>query len=198
MGENYIESKTKTDKILKDFASTEFEERNYISTRIQHQSLSISSQSSSPLWSDKPLKPKLTSRPGAPLVAKMVKNLPAMQEIQVWSLGQEDPLEKGMATYSSILAWRIPWTEEPGRLQFMGSQRDMTEWLTLSSFFLPEAVGLRSSARPELTSFFSSGEYYGMQGKTGWNTIMFPPDWDTCMSYERCTYSKTTPGNCHR
>ena len=48
------------------------------------------------------------------LVAWMVKNLPAMQEIQVQSLGQEDPLEKGMATHSIILAWRIPWTEEPG------------------------------------------------------------------------------------
>ena len=46
-----------------------------------------------------------------------------MQEIQVQSLGQEDPLEKGMATYSSILSWRIPWTEEPGGLQSMGSQR---------------------------------------------------------------------------
>ena len=48
----------------------------------------------------------------------MVKNLSAMQETQVQSLGQEDPLEKGMDTHSSILAWRIPWTEEPGRLQF--------------------------------------------------------------------------------
>ena len=57
-----------------------------------------------------------TSHFGASLVAQMVKNLPAMQEIQVQSLGQEDPLEKGMATYSSILAWRIPWTEEAGRL----------------------------------------------------------------------------------
>ena len=53
----------------------------------------------------------------------MVKNLPAMQETQVRSLGQEDPLEKGMATHSSILAWRIPWTEKPGRLQSIGSQR---------------------------------------------------------------------------
>ena len=53
----------------------------------------------------------------------MVKNLPAIQETQVRSLGQEDPLEKGMAAHSSILAWRIPWTEEPGRLQSMGSQR---------------------------------------------------------------------------
>ena len=53
----------------------------------------------------------------------MVKNLLAMQESQVRSLGQEYPLEKGMATHSSILAWRIPWTEEPGRLQSMGLQR---------------------------------------------------------------------------
>ena len=53
----------------------------------------------------------------------MVKNLPAMRETWVQFLGQEDPLEKGMATYSSILAWRIPWTEEPGGLQSMGSQR---------------------------------------------------------------------------
>ena len=56
-------------------------------------------------------------------VAQMVKNLPAKQETWVQSLGWEDPLEKEMATHSSILAWRIPWTEEPGRLQSMGSQR---------------------------------------------------------------------------
>ena len=53
----------------------------------------------------------------------MVKNLPAMQETWVLSLGWEDPLEKEMATQSSVLAWRIPWTEEPGRLQSSGSQR---------------------------------------------------------------------------
>ena len=53
----------------------------------------------------------------------MVKNLPAMQETQVRSLSQEDPLEKEMATHSSILAWRIPWTEEPGGLQSMWSHR---------------------------------------------------------------------------
>ena len=57
------------------------------------------------------------------LVAQMVKNLPAMQDTQVRSLGQEDPLEKEMTTYSSILAWEIPWTEEPGGLQFLGLQR---------------------------------------------------------------------------
>ena len=57
------------------------------------------------------------------LLAQMVKNLPAIQETWVQSLGQEDPLEKEMATHSSTLAWRIPWREEPGRLQSMGSQR---------------------------------------------------------------------------
>ena len=58
----------------------------------------------------------------------MVKNLPAMQEAWVQSLDLEDPLEKGMATHSSVLAWRIPWTEEPGGLQSMGSKElDMSE-----------------------------------------------------------------------
>ena len=57
------------------------------------------------------------------LVAQMVENLPAKQETRVQSLGREDPLEKEMATHSSILAWRIPWTEEPGGLQYMGSKR---------------------------------------------------------------------------
>ena len=55
-------------------------------------------------------------------MAQTVKNLPAMQETHVGSLGQEDPLEMGMASHCSILAWRIPWTDESGRLQFMGSQ----------------------------------------------------------------------------
>ena len=54
----------------------------------------------------------------------MVKNLPTMRKTWVRSLDQEDPLEKGMATHSSIVAWEIAWTEEPGRLQSMGSQRD--------------------------------------------------------------------------
>ena len=59
----------------------------------------------------------------ASLVAQTVKNLPAMWETWVQSLGWEDPLEEGMAICSNILAWRIPWTEEPGGLQIMGSQR---------------------------------------------------------------------------
>ena len=56
-------------------------------------------------------------------VAQLVKNLPAMQKTRVQSLGWDDPLEKGMATHFSVLAWRIPWTEEPGRLQSMGLQK---------------------------------------------------------------------------
>ena len=59
----------------------------------------------------------------ASLVAQMVKRLPAMRETRVRSLAQEDPLEKEMATHSSILDWRIPWMEEPGGLQSTGSQR---------------------------------------------------------------------------
>ena len=60
----------------------------------------------------------------------MVKNLPAMQETWVLFLGQEDPLEKEVATCSSILAWRFPWAEEPGGLQSMGSKRVRGEWAT--------------------------------------------------------------------
>ena len=58
----------------------------------------------------------------ASLIAQTVKRLPTMRETRVRSLGREDPLEKEMATHSSILAWKIPWTEDPGRLQSMGSQ----------------------------------------------------------------------------
>ena len=61
---------------------------------------------------------------------RMVKNLPAVQETQIWSLGREDGLEEGMATHSSILTWRIPWTEEPGGLQSTGSQRAGQDWAT--------------------------------------------------------------------
>ena len=66
----------------------------------------------------------------ASLVGQMVNNLLAMQETQLQSLVQEDPQEKRMATHSSILAWRIPWTEEPGGLQSIGSQRVGHDWVT--------------------------------------------------------------------
>ena len=68
-------------------------------------------------------------------VAQRLKHLPAMRETWVWSLGQEDPLEKEMATHSSIIAWRIPWMEEPGELQSMGSQRVGHDWTTSLSYF---------------------------------------------------------------
>ena len=68
----------------------------------------------------------------ASLVAETVKNLPAMRETWIQSLGWENPLEKGKAIYSSILAWRIPWTEEPGRLQSMGSQSSGHYWATFT------------------------------------------------------------------
>ena len=64
------------------------------------------------------------------MVAQTIKNLPAMQEIPVQSLGPEDSLEKGMATHSSILAWRIPWTEKPGGLQSMGVARVGHDFVT--------------------------------------------------------------------
>ena len=70
------------------------------------------------------------------LVAQMVKHLPTMWETQVRSLSRKDPLEKDLSTHSSILAWRIPWTEEPGKLQSMGSQRVRHDWVTSLSFFL--------------------------------------------------------------
>ena len=74
----------------------------------------------------------LTRHDCASLVAQMVKNLPAVWETWVQSLGWEDPMEKGMATHSSILAWRIPWIEEVGGQKSMRSQRDTTERLSLS------------------------------------------------------------------
>ena len=72
----------------------------------------------------------LLKRGLASLVAQRVKHLPAVQETWVRSLGWEDPLEKKMATHSSILAWRIPWTEEPGGLESTGSQRVGDDWAT--------------------------------------------------------------------
>ena len=73
--------------------------------------------------SDNPIKIKNT--------LKKKKNLPAMWETWVWSLGWEDPLEKEMATHSDILAWRIPWREKPGRLQSIGLQRVRHDWVTI-------------------------------------------------------------------
>ena len=78
----------------------------------------------------------------ASVVAQMVKNMPAVLEIWVQSLGWEDPLEGGMTTYSSILAWRIPWTEEPGGLQPMGLQRVGDDWMTKHSTVISDYAPL--------------------------------------------------------
>ena len=80
------------------------------------------------LWSD-------TLVMWASLAAQTIKNLPAMLETPVRSMGWEDPLEKRMATYSSILAWRIPWTEEPCRLQSTGLQRTGHNWVTHTDYW---------------------------------------------------------------
>ena len=71
----------------------------------------------------------------ASLVTQTVKHLPSMQETSVWSLGRENPLKKETATHSSTLAWKIPWMEEPGRLQSMGLQRVGHDWVTSFSLF---------------------------------------------------------------
>ena len=85
----------------------------------------------------------------ASLVAQTIKNLPAVKKIQVRSLGGEDLLEKGMATHSSILAWRIPWAEEPGGLQSMGLQRVGHDWATNNTYTvdLQRCVSFRCTAK---------------------------------------------------
>ena len=89
------------------------------------------------------------------LVVQLVKNLLAVQETWVWSLGWEDPQKKEMATHSSILAWRIPWTEEPGGLQSMGSQRVVHDWATNTYFCpLPLAATPWPSLQDQQEEFF--------------------------------------------
>ena len=92
-------------------------------------------------------------------LAQIVKNLPAMQDTWVQSQGWKDPLEKGMATHSSILAWRIPWTEEPGRLQSMGSQRVRHDWAT-KTFTLHKDIQLER-------------EVYSFSWSTFWSKKVF-------------------------
>ena len=85
----------------------------------------------------------------ASLMAQMVKNLPAMQKTWLPSLTQEDPLEEGMATHSSILAWRIPWTQEPG----VGSQRGGHNWATSTFTFYEPRMMSGHSATPDTKSY---------------------------------------------
>ena len=83
----------------------------------------------------------------ASLVAQTAKNLPAIQKAHVQSLGWEDSLEKEMAIHLTILAWRIPWTEESGGLQSMGSQRIQHEWVILTSFHFADFVNCPPKAQ---------------------------------------------------
>ena len=127
-------------------------------------------------WSQMPQRPPLWTSS----MARTVKNLPAMQETQVWFLGQEDPLEKGMAIHSSILAWRVPWTEEPDGLQSMGLQRVGHDWVTnASTFFLCSLYNSSKTVRtgwellPEVKVTFShptpppGGEKYSVKNIHG-------------------------------
>ena len=92
------------------------------------------------------------------LVAQMVKNLPAMWETWIWSLGREDPLEKAMATHSIILAWRIPWTEEPGGLHFMGSQRVGQDWASNTfTFLFSLLIGWRNASMMNISQVIYVG-----------------------------------------
>ena len=97
---------------------------------------------------------------GASLVAQMVKNLPAMQETWVQSLGQQDSLEEGMGTHSSILAWKIPWTERSlmGYSPWGRKESDMTEWLTYILHFKTKVANLLflREAAGKFNSVFSS------------------------------------------
>ena len=109
------------------------------------------------------LDPRLSHQ--ASLVAWMVKNLLTIPETWVLFLGQEDPLEKGMATHSSILAWRIPWTEEPGGLQSMGSLRGGHDWATSLSLFT--FTQWRRQWQP--TPVFLPGESHGQRRLVGYS-----------------------------
>ena len=108
--------------------------------------------------------------PQTSLVAQTVKRMPAMWETWVRSLGWEDPLEKEMATHSSTLAWKIPWTEGPGRLQFMGSQRVAHNWATSLSF-----------TGEELGIFWDTLSVYSLEIIISIFITLFESDWSLCV-----------------
>ena len=99
------------------------------------------------------------------LVAQMVKRLPTMWETRVQSLGWEDLLEKEMATHSSTLAWKIPWTEEPGRLQSMGLQRVGHDWATSLSLYCMYILQSHSNLR--ISSDLTNKDAYQMGSAKG-------------------------------
>ena len=124
-------------------------------------------------------------------VAQMVKNLPAMQENQVQSLGWEDPLEKEMVTHSSILAWRISWTEKPGRLQSTGSQREMQIKSILRYHLTP--VRMTITKKPTNNKCWRGCGERGMLLHCWWEYKLIQPLWKTVWRFlKKKTRSKTT------
>ena len=120
-------------------------------------------------------------------MAQMVKNQAAIQETRAQSLGQEDPLEKGMATQSSILAWRIPWVEKPGRLQSMGSQTVGHNRATNIFFFISENTevtytvveGVRQGSQEFFLNIVGQGRvyFYRPMELKGCHAILIPESW---------------------
>ena len=111
---------------------------------------------------------------------QMVKNLPTLQEIRVQSLGQEDPLEKGMATHSSILTWRIPWTEEPGGLQSMASQRVRYDRVTnMFTSTVKGALLQMPSHKPKFSLAWKENDYFHLN--LAWHQhFLLLWFWDCC------------------
>ena len=103
-------------------------------------------------------------------VAQQVKNMPAMKEMQVRSLSWEDPLEKGHGNHSNILVWRTPWTEEPGELQSMEAESDMTEHIGMQQVFYIIIKKMQSS-------YWRNVDVFQALGISAWNwqTIIFLP-----------------------
>ena len=122
------------------------------------------------------------------LVAQMVKSLPAIQETCVWSLGWEDPLEKEMATHSSILAWKIPWMELPGRLQSVGVVK---RWTRLSNFHMHMNSQTHLALRlPRALRMFESSPPYDVWMFSATSTQMFSI-LHACQDRELCTWQPT-------
>ena len=121
------------------------------------------------------------------LVAQTVKSPPAMQETWVQSLGREDPLEKGMTTHSSILAWRIPWTEEPGEVQSLASQRVRHDWKTNPSWKWRGSPGKRIPIAEG-----NSSRLYGTCGssKMTLRTHPLPGPWNLEICYLEICHGK--------
>ena len=136
----------------------------------------------------------------ASLVPQMVKNLPSMQETWVRSLGWEDPLEKGMATHSSLLAWRIPWTQEPGEIQSMGLQRVghsyVTNTFTFHFFRQRETLDVSSTKkRRKLIAILNLPRFYMVASlwESRAPTCLAPyhcKEWWCCFPWEKARNEK--------